>query len=92
MKFSIVAACAAGLLALTACGGDADDQVAENIEAAGENQADALEAQADATSNDQVHDALEAQADNIEDAAEAAADRADDNDDARVENQVANQM
>lgn len=92
MKFLVKAACAAGLLAVAACGGNADDQAAENIEAAGENQADALEAQADMTSNDQLHDALEDQADNVEDAAEAAADRADDNDDARIEDGLANQM
>ncbi|MBO9621879.1 MAG: hypothetical protein J7500_04120 [Sphingomonas sp.] len=92
MKILVKAACAAGLLALGACGGGADDRAAANIEAAGENQADALEAQADATNNDQLHDALEAKADNIEDAADAAADRADDQDDARIENQVANHM
>jgi hypothetical protein len=92
MKILLKAASAAGLLALAACGGNADDQAAENIEAMTENKSDALEAQADAAGNDQVHDALEAQADNVEDMGEDAADKADDNDDARVEGQVANQM
>jgi len=92
MKLLVKAACAAALLALGACGGGADDRAAENIEAMGENQADALETQAEMTSNEQLSDALEAQADNIEDAAEAAADRADDEDDARIENGSLNAM
>jgi len=86
---------AAGLLALGACGQNADDQAATNIEAAAENQSDALENQADAAAaagNDQLHDSLEAQADNVEDRGEAAADKADHDDDARVEQHVANHM
>lgn len=90
MKLFVQAVAASSLLALAACGGNADDKAAENIEAATENQADALEAQADNTSNEAQADALEAKADNVEDAGEAAADRADDNDDARVENEVLN--
>jgi hypothetical protein len=92
MKTIVQALGAAGLLALAACGGGADDQAAANIEANAENQADALEAQADNTANEAQADALEEKADNIEDAGEAAAERADDNDDPRVENQVNNQM
>lgn len=86
---------AAGLLALGACGKNADDQAAANIEAVAENHADALENQADAAAaagNDQLHDALEAQADNVEDRGEAAADKADHDDDARVEEQVKNTL
>ena len=95
MKTLLKAASLAGLLALAACGGNADDQAASNIEAMGENRADALDDQADAAraaGNDQLHDTLEHQSDNVEDVAEDAADKADDNDDARVEQQVANQM
>jgi len=56
----------AGLLALAACGGNADDKAAENI--------------SDMTGNKTP--ALEARADNMGGA----------NDDARLENQVANQI
>lgn len=82
---------AAGLLALAACGGNADDQAADNIEAMTENRADALEEAADNTSG-AAEDALEDQADNVREMGEDKADEADDNDDARVENQVANAM
>lgn len=92
MKIIVQALGTAGLFALAACGGGADDQAAANIEATAENQADALEAQADNTANEAQADALEAQADNVEDAGEAAAEKADDNDDASVENRVTNQM
>lgn len=77
---------------LTACGGNADDRAAENIENMTENRADALEAQADAATNGQVEEALEDRAENVRDMGEEAAERADDNDDARVEGQVANAL
>ena len=80
---------AAALLALSACGGGADDRAAENIEAAAEGRADMLEQQADATGNEQAEDALEDRAENVRDLGEDAAERADDKDDARIENQVA---
>ena len=92
MKIGIKLLGAAGLLGLAACGGNADDKAAENIEAMTENRADALEQAADASGNEQVSDALEDRADNVEDMGEEAAEKADDNDDARVENQVANAM
>lgn len=76
----------AGLMALAACGGNADDKAAANVEAAAENQADALEAMADNTTNETLEDSLEAQADNVEDAGEAKAEAIDRNDDARLEN------
>ena len=91
MKIAIKALGAAGLLALAACGG-ADDQAADNIEAMTENRADALEDQADTAGNEQVEDALEDQADNVRDMGDDAAEKADDDDDARIENQVANAM
>lgn len=75
----------AGLMALAACGG-ADDKAAQNVEAAAENQADALEDLADNTSNETLEESLEAQADNVEDAGENKADAIDDADDARLEN------
>ena len=92
MKLIIKAAGAAGLLALAACGGNADDQAAENIEAMTENRADALEDQADGTGNGRQEDMLEDRAENVRDMGEDAAEKADDSDDARVENQVANAM
>ena len=91
MKIAMRAFGAAGLLALAACGGNADDRAADNIEAMTENRADALEEAADNTSGAQ-EDMLEDRADNVRDMGEDAADKADDNDDARVENQVANAM
>lgn len=95
MKILLKATAIAGLLALGACGNNADDQAAANIEAMTDNKVDALENQADAAEaagNDQLHDALEAQADNVEDRGDAAADKADDDDDARVEDQVKNTL
>lgn len=87
MKSILKAAMAgAGLIALAACGGNADDKAAANVEAAGENQADMLEQMADNTTNETLEDSLEAQADNVEDAAENKADAIDDADDARIEN------
>lgn len=77
----------AGLIALAACGGGADDKAADNVEAAAENQADALEAMADNTTNETLAESLEAQAENVQDAGEAKADAIDRNDDARLENQ-----
>lgn len=88
MKFILKSAMAgAGLIALAACGGGADDKAASNVEAAAENQADALEDLADNTSNETLADSLEAQADNVEDAGEAKAEAIDRADDARLENQ-----
>jgi hypothetical protein len=92
MKIAIKAAGIAAALALGACGGGADDQAADNIEAMTENRADALEDQADMTGNEQVEDALEDRAENVRDMGEDKAEQADDNDDANVENQVANAM
>jgi hypothetical protein len=48
-----------------------------------------LEEQADATGNEAVEDALEDRAENVGDVGEDTAEAADDNDDARIENQVA---
>lgn len=56
--FATIIALAAGLLALTACGGKGDDKLGDNVEQAYDNKADALEAQADN---------LEAQADALRD-------------------------
>lgn len=92
MKTILKATGMAGLLLLGACGGNADDKAADNIEAMTENRADALEDQADMTGNEQVEDALEDQADNVRDMGDDAADRADDNDNAQVEGAVANRM
>jgi hypothetical protein len=76
----------AGLVALAACGGNADDRAAENVEANAEAMADNLEAQADMAPNETMEEALEQQADNVEEAGEAKADAIDDADDARMEN------
>lgn len=92
MKTMMTATGLAALMLLGACGGNADDKAADNIEAMTENKADALEDQADMTSNEQVEDALEAQAENVRDMGEDAADKADDNENAQVEQAVKNAM
>lgn len=92
MKLLLKAAGAAALLTLAACGGNADDKAAENISDMTENKAGVLEDMADNATNEQVADQLEDRASNIEEMGEEKADQADDNDDARVENQVANQI
>ncbi|MGN5375558.1 hypothetical protein [Sphingomonas hankookensis] len=92
MKTMMTATGLAALMLLGACGGNADDKAADNIEAMTENRADALEEQADLTSNEQVEDALEAQAENVRDMGEHAADKADDDDNAMVEQAVRNAM
>jgi type II secretory pathway component PulJ len=90
MKMLLKAAGAAGLLGLAACGGGADDKAASNIEAATENRADALDAQADKATNGQVEDALEDKAEQVRETGDEKAEQADDKDDARIENQVLN--
>lgn len=87
MKSTLKAVLAsAGLLALAACGRDADDQAAQNVEAVTENQADALEDLADNTTNETMEEALEDRAENVEEAGENKADAIDRADDARLEN------
>ncbi len=92
MKTILKATGMAGLLLLGACGGNADDKAADNIETMTENRADALEDQADLTSNEQVEDALEDRADNVREMGDDAADKADDNDNAQVEEAVKNAL
>jgi UDP-N-acetylmuramyl tripeptide synthase len=87
MKFLVKAVAGASLLALAACGGNADDKAADNVEAAAENQADALEEAADNATNETMEDSLEQQADKVREAGEDKADAIDDADDARLENQ-----
>jgi len=90
MKLLTKALGAASLVALAACGGGADDRAQENIEAAADNRADALEARADNATNEVVEVRLEDQAEAVRDSGEEMGERADDRDDARVENQVRN--
>ncbi len=92
MKTILKATGMAGLLLLGACGGNADDKAADNIETMTENRADALEDQADLTSNEQVEDALEDRADNVREMGDDAADKADDSDNAQVEEAVKNAL
>ncbi|WP_265570263.1 hypothetical protein [Sphingomicrobium nitratireducens] len=74
LRFAIVAA---GSLAIAACGGQGDDAAADAVEDAYENEADSLEAQADAAMNEAAEEALEAQADALEEAGEKKADEID---------------
>lgn len=68
---AITTALAAGLLALTACGGKGDDALADNVEQGFDNRADALDAQADN---------LAAQADNLRDEGDRKEEAIDDSD------------
>lgn len=81
MKLHAIAALAIIAAPLAACGGKGDDTLASNVEAAGENQADALEA----AGNEAAADAVE---ENAEDRAEAV-DDADVNADAMTGEQKA---
>jgi basic membrane lipoprotein Med (substrate-binding protein (PBP1-ABC) superfamily) len=93
MKTMIKAAtAAAAMLALAACGGNADDKAADNIQDMTENKAGVLEDMADNSATDQGEERLEDQAENVQELGEEKAEQADDNDDARVENEVANQL
>ena len=80
MRKLLAVAVGAAALALSACGGQGDDAAGDNVADAAEAQADNLEAMADNTSNDAAADALEAQADNVEAAGEAKEEAIDDAD------------
>jgi hypothetical protein len=80
LKILMTTAMASAALALAACSGGADDQAAENIEAAAENEAENLEAAADNATTDAAEDSLENQAEAVEEAGEEKADAVDDND------------
>lgn len=67
------------MLMLTACGGQGDDALGDNVADAAENRADGLEDAADNASGAQ-EDALEAQADIIRDTGEAQEEAIDDAD------------
>ena len=83
MKIHALAALVLVAAPLAACGGKGDDTLASNVEAAGENRADALEAAAD-----NLEDQADAVRDNAEDRAEAI-DDADVNADALTNGQKA---
>lgn len=76
MKTLITAIALSSLVALGACT-KGDDTLADNVEAAADNRADALDALADNTTNEIVEERLEDQADAIRDAGEAKADAID---------------
>lgn len=79
MRILTRAAIVGASLALAACGGG-DDQAAENVEEAAENQAENLEAMADNAANESAEAALENRADAVEEAGEEQADAIDDSD------------
>lgn len=83
---------AAALLALAACGGNAGDRAADNIETMTDDRADLMEDQADALVNEQAADALENRAENVRAMGENAAEAAKSNNDPGVENRVVNAL
>jgi hypothetical protein len=68
MKLHAIAALAIIAAPLAACGGKGDDTLASNVEEAGENQADALEAAGNETAADAVEENAEDRAEAIDDA------------------------
>ncbi len=79
MKALMIAAVAAGCLALAACGGKGDDALGEQAQENMENKADAMDAAADNMSGPAA-DQLEAQADATREAGEAKEEAIDDAD------------
>jgi len=79
VKALMIAAVAAGCLALAACGGKGDDALGEQAQENMENKADALDAAADNMSGPAA-DSLEAQADATREAGEAKEEAIDDAD------------
>ena len=78
-KFAI-AALAAGLVTLAACGGQGDDSLGDNAADAAEARSDQLEEMADNALNPSEAEALEARADAVEEAGEAREEAIDDAD------------
>lgn len=80
MNKALTAAAAAAFLTLTACGGQGDDAAGDNVADAAEAQADNIEEAADNTTNEAQSDALEDQADAVEANGQAQEEAIDDAD------------
>lgn len=74
MKTVFKAAALAGVIALAACNSPAVEQAADNVEANGEMQADAMDEMAENTTNGTSEDMMENQADGMREASDEAAD------------------
>jgi hypothetical protein len=80
MRKFTVAILSASFMALAACGGSGDDTAGDNVADAAEAQAENLEAMVENTTNEAAADSLENQADAVEDAGEAKEEAIDDAD------------
>lgn len=80
MKSLLIVALGAAALSLSACGGQGDDALGDNVADAADAQAANLEAAAENTSNEAQSDALETRADAVAEAGEAKEEAIDDAD------------
>ena len=80
MKMIVKSILVGGLLALAACGGRGDDTAGDNVADAAEAQADNLEAMAENATTDAQADALEQKAEAVEETGAAKEEAIDDAD------------
>lgn len=80
MKTMMYIAAAAGLVALTACGGQGDDKLGDQVEQSYDNKADALDAAAENATTEAQEESMQDQADALRDVGKAKEEAIDDAD------------